>query len=113
MSDGVAAFMRWQAGCYDTGGYGIADSDNFYCGSRNYEQPYPCPNGLPIVTTPLSECEGHQRRIAKAKRDIEEFSREFRIREAAGLIKPKQVEEDVRSIKEWLKSLFSPQSETG
>lgn len=113
MSDGIAAFVRWQSGCRELEGYGISHGDTFYRGFRDYEQPYPCPNGFPIVKTLPSECEAHQRRIAKAKREIEEFSKEFRIREAAGLIKPKQVEEDIKDIKEWLRSLFTPPSASG
>ena len=108
MSD-HSRFAAWQAGCRDLKGYGQSHSDTFYLGNRNYVQPFPCPNGLPVIDTSPSDCEVFQRRISKAKQDIEDYSREIRVREAAGIIPKPQIVEDIRSIKEWLTSLFSPQ----
>jgi hypothetical protein len=45
--------------------------------------------------------------------DAAEYSREIRIRVIAAKIEPKQVEEDIKEIRQWLTSLFSHPSAGG
>lgn len=106
MSDS-SLFMKWSAGCKDTGAYGISHGDTFHCGLRNYSEPFPCPNGLPIDRRLPRDVAWHRERIGKARKFAIEYSKEIRIREAAELLKPKQIEEDIKEIREWLTSVFT------
>jgi hypothetical protein len=76
-------FNAWNHGCVDRGSFGMTPGDSMHLGLRDYNQPYPCPNGLPIDMRLPGECEHWRRRIEKAKRDIEWHRREF---EAAELV---------------------------
>ena len=83
MSD-YSRFIRWSSGCRNhrsTGGQTAGDT--MYLGLTDYDQPFPCPNGLGIDTRNLRECESWRRRIEKAKRDIEAWYRDIAIDERA------------------------------
>jgi hypothetical protein len=70
-------FLSWMGRCHDRPGYGMTPGDTAYLGLRDYVEPYPCPNGLPIDTREPGECESWQKRIEKARRDIDWHRREF------------------------------------
>ena len=76
MSD-HSRFAAWQAGCRDLKGYGQSHSDTFYLGNRDYVQPFPCPNGLPVIDTSPSDCEVFQRRISKQSRILKTTAERF------------------------------------
>jgi hypothetical protein len=107
----LSEFVRWDAGC-SFHSQNLCDS-----GMRgwhfDYVQPYPCPNGLGVINTEPGESEAWKRRIERARMDAAEYSAEIRIRVIAGKIEPKQVEEDIKEIKQWLTSLFSHPSTGG
>jgi hypothetical protein len=72
-------FNAWNHGCVDRGSFGMTSGDSMHLGLRDYNQPYPCPNGLPIDMRLPGECEHWRRRIEKAKRDIDFFDREKKL----------------------------------
>jgi len=109
----VSRWLAWVNGCVNLDGYGVTAGDTMYCGFRNYSEPFPCPNGLEEYATDPRESVSYRNRIAKAKRDIEEFDRDGRVRALALVLKPKQIEDDIKDIKQWLKSLFTPPSASG
>jgi hypothetical protein len=108
----MSLWLNWVNGCVPLKGYGLTASDSMHCGLRDYSEPFPCPNGLTATTDPR-ESISYQNRIAKAKRDIEAFDRESHVRALALAIKPQEVQDDIKDIKLWLQSLFSPPSQTG
>lgn len=61
----------------------MTPGDTMLLGLRDYNAPYPCPNGLPIDTREPGDCEGWRRRVAKAKRDSDWHRQEI---EAAQLV---------------------------
>jgi hypothetical protein len=64
-------FIAWAARCTDRPGYGMTPGDTVHLGLRDYNEPYPCPNGLPIDTRQPGDCEHWRRLVEKARRDIE------------------------------------------
>ena len=74
-------FLSWDRRCSDRGSFGMTAGDSMHLGARDYNQPYPCPNGLPIDMRLLGECEHWRRRIEKAKRDIETWNRDIAIQQ--------------------------------
>ena len=72
-------FYAWDRRCSDRGSFGMTAGDSMHLGARDYNQPYPCPNGLPIDMRLPGECEHWRRRIEKAKRDIDLFDREKKL----------------------------------
>lgn len=64
-------FLAWDRRCIDRGSYGMTSGDSMHLGLRDYNQPYPCPNGLPLDKREPADCEHWRRRVEKAKRDIE------------------------------------------
>ncbi len=72
-------FLSWDRRCSDRGSFGMTAGDSMHLGLRDYNQPYPCPNGLPIDMRLPGECEHWRRRIEKAKRDIDLFDREKKL----------------------------------
>lgn len=72
----VAEFIRWDTRCRNVPAHGVTAGDTFYLGLRDYVEPYPCPNGLPLDTRELSEIPAWNDRVAKAKRDIDLHRRE-------------------------------------
>ena len=83
---GYSRFLAWSARCHDRPGYGLTPGDTAYLGLRDYVEPYPCPNGLPIDTREPGECESWRRRVEKAKRDIEAWNRGVAIQQRAEAI---------------------------
>ena len=69
-------FYAWDRRCSDRGSFGMTAGDSMHLGARDYNQPYPCPNGLPLDMRLPGECEHWRKRIEKAKRDIDLFDRE-------------------------------------
>lgn len=51
--------------------HGMTAGDSMHLGLRDYVEPYPCPNGLPIDMRKPGDCEPWRKRVEKAKRDIE------------------------------------------
>ena len=72
-------FYAWDRRCSDRGSFGMTAGDSMHLGARDYNQPYPCPNGLPLDMRLPGECEHWRRRIEKAKRDIDLFDREKKL----------------------------------
>ncbi len=72
-------FLSWDRRCSDRGSFGMTAGDSMHLGLRDYNQPYPCPNGLPIDMRLPGECEHWRRRIEKAKRFIDLFDREKKL----------------------------------
>ena len=72
MTNLVAAFNRWDAGCWNYPNQHLTGAEFLYGGIADYGQPYPCPNGLPLDTRSPGEHPGMRRHIEKARRDIEE-----------------------------------------
>lgn len=72
-------FNAWNRGCVDRGSFGMTSGDSMHLGLRDYNQPYPCPNGLPLDMRLPGECEHWRKRIEKAKRDIDLFDREKKL----------------------------------
>ena len=71
MSD-YSRFIRWSSGCRNhrsTGGQTAGDT--MYLGLTDYDQPFPCPNGLGVDTRTPDQVPAWRARIEKAKRDIE------------------------------------------
>jgi hypothetical protein len=72
-------FLAWDRRCIDRGSYGMTSGDSMALGLRDYNQPYPCPNGLPLDARKPGDCEHWRRRVAKAKQDIETWNRDVAI----------------------------------
>lgn len=72
-------FYAWDRRCSDRGSFGMTAGDSMHLGARDYNQPYPCPNGLPLDMRLPGECEHWRKRIEKAKRDIDLFDREKKL----------------------------------
>lgn len=72
-------FYAWDRRCSDRGSFGMTAGDSMHLGARDYNQPYPCPNGLPIDMRLPGECEHWRKRIEKARRDIDLFDREKKL----------------------------------
>lgn len=73
----AASFIRWDARCRNMPAHGATAGDTYWLGLRDYVEPYPCPNGLPIDYRKPSDVSAWNDRVAKAKRDIEKHSREL------------------------------------
>lgn len=85
----IAEFNRWLFSCRDGSKYGISDSDTVYLGMRSYDQKYPCPNGLEQRADNPSDVPAMRRRIENAKRDIEAFDGECRVKRIAERVTPR------------------------
>ena len=76
-----------------------------YRGLTDYDEPFPCPNGLGIDDRKPGEVPAWRARIEKAKRDIEAFENDMRVLFLAKSISVEQVKKDVEEIRAWVKSL--------
>ena len=101
-----AEFFRWQASCRDRGDFGATHGDTFALGLRDYNQLYPCPNGLPLDSRPHIEIPSWVARIEKARRCIATHQAMFRVRELAENISAEQIINDIREISTWARSLY-------
>ena len=72
-------FYAWDRRCSDRGSFGMTAGDSMHLGLRDYNQPYPCPNGLPLDMRLPGDCEHWRKRVEKAKRDIDLFDREKKL----------------------------------
>jgi hypothetical protein len=91
MSD-YSRFISWDARCTDRGGYGMTPGDTLHLGLRDYNEMYPCPNGLPVQTGGPQKSEAWQKRLAKAKQFIEQWNTEQRVDRLAEAITDEQLD---------------------
>ena len=94
-------FYTWDRRCHDRGSYGMTAGDSYYLGLRDYNQPYPCPNGLPIDGRKPGDCEHWRRRVEKAKQFIGEWNTENRIRSVADSITDEEILLEIETIRQW------------
>ena len=78
MSD-YSRFVSWDARCTDRGGYGMTPGDTMHLGLRDYNEMYPCPNGLPVQTGGPQASEHWRSRVASAKRFIDQWNLEIQM----------------------------------
>ncbi|TXH13899.1 MAG: hypothetical protein E6R03_10465 [Hyphomicrobiaceae bacterium] len=70
----------WINGCMDRGGFGVSHGDTMHRGLRNFDEPYPCPNGHEHRILPFEELRqipAYARRLEKARQDIARHALEF------------------------------------
>jgi hypothetical protein len=91
-------FSAWNRSCMDRPGYGITPGDTMHLGLRDYNQPYPCPNGLPVQTGGPQESEAWQRRVEKARRFIESYESEHTVRNLVATLQPSVVKAFLRAL---------------
>jgi hypothetical protein len=91
MSD-YSRFVSWDARCADRGGYGMTPGDTMHLGLRDYNEMYPCPNGLPVQTGGPQASGAWQKRLAKAKQFIEQWNTEQRVERLAEAITDEQLD---------------------
>ena len=94
-------FYAWDRRCSDRGSFGMTSGDSMHLGLRDYNQPYPCPNGLPLDMRLPGECEHWRRRVEKAKRFIGEWNSEQRVRSVADSITDEEILSDIEVIRQW------------
>lgn len=96
----VAEFIKWDDGCR------FHSRNMSETGLRgwhfDYNQPYPCPNGLPVDTRSPSECEEWRTRVAEAIQFMKRHSAEIDVREMAQNIPEEKIVDDIKEIKAWL-----------
>ena len=72
--------LRWGQGC------GMTAGDTVYCRLQIYDEPFPCPNGLPIRNTLPRDVPFMVARVERARRDAaihaEHIDWQERVREA-------------------------------
>jgi hypothetical protein len=102
-------FVAWDARCRDCGSYGMTSGDSRYLGLTDYNQPYPCPNGLPIDLRQPGNCEHWRRRVDKAKRDIEVHREQCAWQELGEQSVVVFAADDVAGIIELVKGAFDDQ----
>jgi hypothetical protein len=98
-------FLAWDRRCIDRGSYGMTHGDGHHLGFRDYNQPYPCPNGLPIDTRQPGDCEHWRQRVEKAKRDIERWNSDQRVQLLAETVSLDEVKKGLEVLKAWANSL--------
>jgi hypothetical protein len=102
-------FLSWDARCRDRGSYGMTAGDSMHLGLRDYNQPYPCPNGLPLDARQPGDCEHWRRRVEKAKRDIEVHRDQIAWQELGEQSAVVFAADDVAGIIELVKGAFDDQ----
>ena len=112
MSD-YSRFISWDARCTDRGGYGMTPGDTLHLGLRDYNEMYPCPNGLPVQAGGLQASEAWQKRLAKAKQFIQQWNTENRLREVAESITEQEILLEIEVIRTWQNSRHLAQQQTG
>ena len=85
-------FLAWNRSCSDRPGYGMTSGDTMHLGMRDYNEMYPCPNGLPVQTGGPQESEAWQERVKKAKAFIEQWNSEQRVAQLAESITDEQLD---------------------
>ena len=100
MSD-YSRYLTWDRRCRDRGAFGMTAGDSLYLGLRDFNEPYPCPNGMPLDTRKPGDCEHWRRRVAKAKRDIEDWNRDIAITRAAEAITDEDLELFISEIRKF------------
>ena len=106
-------FLTWDRRCIDRGSYGMPAGDSFYLGLTDYNQPYPCPNGLGIDDRPVQELEWYRNRLEKAKRFISEWNIEIRLHDVAESITDEEIFLEIEVIRQWQHSQKQAQQQTG
>ena len=87
----------------------MTHGDGHHLGLRDYNQPYPCPNGLPIDLRQPRDCEHWRQRVTKAKRDIEVHSEQCAWQEFGEQSAVVFAADDVAGIIELVKGAFDDQ----
>jgi hypothetical protein len=100
-----AHFVAWDARCRDRGSYGMTAGDSLHLGLRDYNEPYPCPNGLPLDLRQPGDCEHWRRRVAKARRFIGEWNSEQRVLSLAESLSIDDVKKGIEVLRQWANSL--------
>lgn len=90
--------LRWGQGCGHTAG------DTVYCGLQIYDEPFPCPNGLPILNTLPRDVPFMAERVERARRDAELWARDVRVYEMAEAITISELLNDIEEIRTWAQS---------
>jgi hypothetical protein len=85
-------FIAWDRSCSDRPGYGMTPGDTMHRGLRDYNEMYPCPNGLPVQTGGPQQSEAWQRRVKKAKAFVEQWNSDQRVALLAESITDEQFE---------------------
>jgi hypothetical protein len=106
-------FLAWDRRCIDRGSYGMTAGDSMALGLRDYNQPYPCPNGLPLDMREPGDCEHWRKRIEKAKRFIGEWNSENRVREVADSITDEEILLEIEVVRQWQQSRKQTPQQTG
>jgi hypothetical protein len=83
----------------------MTSGDSRYLGLTDYNQPYPCPNGLPIDLRQPADCEHWRRRVDKARRDIERWNSDQRVELLAETVSLDEVKKGLEVLKAWANSL--------
>ena len=87
--------LRWGQGC------GTTASDTVYCGLQIYDEPFPCPNGLPIRNTLPRDVPFMVARVERARIDAERWARDVRVYEASEAITMTELLNDIEEIRSW------------
>ena len=77
----VSDHIRWMGQMSQGARYGATAGDSFHQGTYDYATSRPYPNGLPVVSGGMSDCEAGRRMIDKARRDSEQHSSDMRVRQ--------------------------------
>jgi hypothetical protein len=106
-------FLAWDRRCIDRGSYGMTSGDSMALGLRDYNQPYPCPNGLPLDARQPGDCEHWRKRVAKAKLFITDWDKENRVRSVADSITDEEILLEIEIVRQWQHSQKQAQHQTG
>ena len=106
-------FIAWDARCRDRGSYGMTAGDSMQLGLRDYNEPYPMPNGLPLDARLPGECEHWRKRVEKAKRFIGEWNSEQRVRSVADSITDEEILLEIEIVRQWQHSQKQAQQQIG
>jgi hypothetical protein len=98
-------FIAWDRSCSDRPGYGMTSGDTMHLGLRDYNEQYPCPNGLPVQTGGPQQSEAWRKRVEKAKAFIEQWNSEQRVVLLAESISIDDVKKGIEVLRTWANSL--------
>jgi len=99
----TSQFISWEAGCtYHP--QNLCES-GMRAWHFDYSQPYPCPNGLGIDHRSPRDVPLIVARIAKARKDSDDWAAQCRVRCAADEITIDELSHDIEEIRKWAQSL--------
>jgi hypothetical protein len=70
----------------------MTPGDTMHLGLRDYNEMYPCPNGLPVQTGGPQASEAWQKRLAKTKQFIEQWNSDQRVERLTEAITDEQLD---------------------